>query len=320
MKKNFLFLCLILFLNGCGESKQNVVTLNRTSYEKLGYEATEVQRGDLQPELTLKLRAEGYERITYDATNDELQLDTVYVSVGDKVEKGDILVSFQSESIQEIIDSYEEQYSQNQLLVEHYTNLMKIDASQDYSEDISMLNQDMAVAKLYVEEAKEKLSRYQIVAKESGTITEMNNYLQNGTFVPGRKLITEVCSTGNYQSERPEGYEFAIGETYTTNVGSVSYELQVTEVNEDTIIFTPISDMSSVSESDILEIVVQQPLLTDVVYVNATAIHEVEDAYFVYVLDEEGYREALPVSIGNRVAEYIVITDGLTGGEKVTLN
>ena len=310
----------VLILAGCGTSGQTVITINRTPYEKLAYETTEVQKGDLEPEVILKLRAEGYEKITYDAASEELQLDTVCVSVGDRVEKGDVLVSFQSESIQEIIDTHEEQCRQNQLLLEHYTRLMQIDNTLDYSLDISQLQKEIEIASLYVEEAKEKLSRYQLIAEASGTIVEMNNYLQNGIFEPGRKLITEVCSSGNYQTERPEGYEFQVGEIYTTESEAISYELQITEITEDKIIFTPVSDMSAVSESDVLSMTIKKPVLTDVIYVNAAAVREAQGAYFVYVQNENGYREAVPVTIGTRVGEYQVITSGLSGGEKVTLN
>lgn len=311
---------IVLSLTGCQEKKREVVTITHTPYEKLVYETTIVQKGDIQPELKLKLRAEGYNKITYDATSEDLQLDTVYVSVGDKVEKGDLLVSFQSEKLQQSIDSYQEQYTQNELLAEHYSKLMQIDNTMDYSEDIAKLKQDMEVAKLYIEEAEEKLSRYQIVAKESGTITEMDSYLQNGTFVPGHRLITQVCGSGKYQADLPVNYEFHAGEKYEATLGQITYELEVSEINEKTVVFSPVSDMSSVSEADILTMEIKQPALLNVVYVDAGAVEEENGAYFVYVQDEEGYREAVPVTIGEQVEGRIVITGGLSGGEKVTMN
>lgn len=319
-RRRFLSVCAVsLLLTGCGGGSSELAVIDRTPYEKLSYETVQAQRGDLEPELTLKLKAEGFERITYDAVSDELQLDTVHVTVGDRVEKGDVLVSFQSESIQQVIDEYEEQRTQNQLLIDHYTRLMQIDSSVDYSEDISRLREDAQVAALYVEEAKERLARYQIVAEESGTITAMDNYLQNGSFVPGRNLITQVTGTGKYEADRPEGYEFTVGETHTATVGAVSYELQVAEITEDKVIFTPVSDMSSVSEEDTLLMTITLPSLTDVVYVEAAAVHEADGMYFVYVQDENGYRDAVKVTVGNKVAQYMVITEGLSGGEKVTL-
>lgn len=309
----------VMLLTGCGNSKQEVVTINRTPYEKLSYETTEVKRGRLEPKITLKLREEGYEKINYGATSTELQLDTVHVKVGDHVEKGDVLVSFRSESIQATIDSYEEQRNQNQLLIDHYTRLMQIDGSMDYSQDIARMQSDMEVAALYIEESEEKLARYQIVAEDAGMITAMNSYLQSGVFEPGHNLITEICGTGNYEADLPEGYEFLPGEIYTAEAGINTYELKVSQVTDTTVVFTPISDMSSVMAGGDMSMTVTQEAVDDAVYVKASAVEEEDGNYFVYVQNEDGYREVVPVTVGDRVGEYRIILAGLSGGEKVTL-
>ena len=102
-----LFFCLAAgsLLTGCKKAEPELVSTARTPYEKLAYDTTEVKKGNLTPEITLKLKAEGLEKITYDATNTELKLDKVYVAVGDKVEKGELLVSFRSDSLEEKMKS-----------------------------------------------------------------------------------------------------------------------------------------------------------------------------------------------------------------------
>ena len=287
--------------------------------ETNAYQMLLTKKGNLTPEITLKLKAEGLEKITYDATNTELKLDKVYVAVGDKVEKGELLVSFRSDSLEAKMTQYQDEIADKQLLVEHYVNLMSCDASLDYNEDIANLKRDIEVAELYVEEAEEKLSRYQITAKESGTITAMDNYLQKGGFVPGNNLITEVCGTGNYEADLPEGYEFNMGDTYTATLDALSYELKVAGVEENKIIFSPVSDMTSLSEADVLSLVITKPTLENVIYVKASAVKEGEEGHFVYLLDDSGYREAVPVTVGEKVGNHWVVTSGLSGGEKVTL-
>ena len=316
-----LLLCLSAgsFLTGCGKAEPELVSTARTPYEKLAYDTTEVKKGNLTPEITLKLKAEGLEKITYDATNTELKLDKVYVAVGDKVEKGELLVSFRSDSLEAKMTQYQDEIADKQLLVEHYVNLMSCDASLDYNEDIANLKRDIEVAALYVEEAEEKLSRYQITAKESGTITAMDTYLQKGGFVPGNNLITEVCGTGNYEADLPEGYEFNMGDTYTATLDALSYELKVAGVEENKIIFSPVSDMTSLSEADVLSLVITKPTLENVIYVKASAVKEGEEGHFVYLLDDSGYRKVVPVTAGEKVGNHWVVTSGLSGGEKVTL-
>ena len=58
---------------------------------------------------------------------------------------------------------------------------------------------------------------------------------------------------------------------------------------------------------------------------NAKAVHEVTDdsdkpvAWYVYVLDEEGFQTPVFVTTGPSIGDSVIITDGLKGGEKVTV-
>ena len=165
----------ILF-SGCGVAQKELAQTDRASYEKISYQTVTVQSGSLTPQTTISLSAQGYTRFSYGATNTELTLEKVNVAVGDHVKKGDILVAFKSGEIQKKIEDYSGQISQNKLLAEHYRAIMKIDDTQDYSSDIAQLDKDTEVAQLYLDEAEEKLSRYQITASEDGTITAMNNF------------------------------------------------------------------------------------------------------------------------------------------------
>lgn len=330
MKKNirrmWIFAGMGLFLNGCMSKGQAVVIIEQEPYEKISYQTVQVEKGDLNPSVTLTLNVEGFEQIQYSATNPELELDKVYVSVGDRVEKGDTLVSFKSDSLQKTIEDYEDEKKQNQLLVEHYQKLMSVDAYADYRSDISLLQEDIVVADLYIEEAKKKLEDYQIVAKESGTITKISESLRDGYFVPGRDLLTQVCGNGNYSTSTKSTDAFTVGETYTAVAGVASYELRLTDITDQVLTFEPISDMSSLSEADELTLTVEKPQLKDVIYVDADAVwivggeEDVPETYYVFRVKENGYREAVSVTVGDRVNEYIVITQGVSEGEKVTLN
>ena len=123
MKKNtkivrmsgiFTVVCL---LTGCGASDRKVVTVQHDAYEKMDYQTIDVVRGDLEPSITLTLTADSYEILQYGTNNEELELEKVYVSVGDKVKKGQKLVTFKSDAIQKTIDENEEQYNSNVQLV-----------------------------------------------------------------------------------------------------------------------------------------------------------------------------------------------------------
>lgn len=323
MKKRKLLILVGMVLSlcsGCGQQKTEVVQIMPETYEKRIHSTVEVMKGDLSWDYTLTLQAEGYRRITYDVTNSELQLDKVYVSTGDKVKKGDLLISFQSESLQETIEGYKEQMDQMQLLANHYRNLMKIDGNLDYEEDVKMLEEDIYILSLYLEEAKAKMESYQIKAEDSGTIVGVNEYLMNGYFNPGRNQITQICGTGNYTATTTETDCFTVGEIYTATLSNIDYELELRSIQGETLLFTPVSDMSAVSDGDKLKMNVQMPLIEDVVYVDKDAIEQIDDSYVVHIVDEQGYLEAQFVSIGQKAGDYLIITQGLEGGEKVAVN
>lgn len=308
----------ILF-SGCGAAQKELAQTDRASYEKISYQTVTVQSGSLTPQTTISLSAQGYTRFSYGATNTELTLEKVNVAVGDHVKKGDILVAFKSGEIQKKIEDYSGQISQNKLLAEHYRAIMKIDDTQDYSSDIAQLDKDTEVAQLYLDEAKEKLSRYQITASEDGTITAMDNSLLAGVFEQGSNLITEISGNGNYEADRPEGYDFNVGDVYTATASDIEFELKVKEVDDKKLVFEPVSDMSAVSDAQIFSMEVTCPAIENAVYVQKDAVHEKDGRYFVYTLDENGYRQAVWISVADQVGDYRIITEGLKSGDEVVL-
>lgn len=320
-KRKLLFLCVLTaaLATGCTAQTPELAVISREPYEKTAYETTIVQKGDLSRSLQLTLHAQGYEQISYDATNEELKLEKVYVSVGDTVKKGDLLVSFQSDEIQEIIDTYSDQYEQNRLLAEHYRKLMQIDPEADYTEDLALLQDDMRVEQLYVTEAKERLAEYRIRAKKDGTITAMSEYLAAGVYVAGKNQITETCGTGNYTAEPPKGYTFQKGDTVTVKKDGVSCRLKVKSVSKKKIVFAPADGSRAFAGEKKLTLVVHRRKLKGAVYVENRAVHEKDGKRFVYVVGDDGYRDAAEVRVGEQVGTYVVIKSGLTGGEKVTI-
>lgn len=76
----------ILF-SGCGAAQKELAQTDRASYEKISYQTVTVQSGSLTPQTTISLRAQGYTKFSYGATNTELTLEKVNVAVGDHVKR-----------------------------------------------------------------------------------------------------------------------------------------------------------------------------------------------------------------------------------------
>ena len=76
-------------------------------YEKITYTTEPVVHGDIAPVLDLRLKSEQFERKEYYPDHDEMEVDQVFVHVGDVVQNGDTLVTFSSEDITEERRQYE---------------------------------------------------------------------------------------------------------------------------------------------------------------------------------------------------------------------
>ncbi|MDE5967110.1 MAG: hypothetical protein K2G89_09800, partial [Lachnospiraceae bacterium] len=68
---------------------------------------------------------------------------------------------------------------------------------------------------------------------------------------------------------------------------------------------------------------IKKEVLRDVLYVPSKCIYEAENKYFVFVIDENGFREGVEVTpgavVGEGPDEVTVITSGLVGGEQVMI-
>lgn len=320
-----------MLLAGCGgnyNTGKPQITVD--AYSMRAYETTTVQKGDIAPVLSLNLQPDEYTTTNYRLESENDEIDKINVSVGDKVNAGDVMVSFKSEDIQDLIDTYETQKSDNELLIEHYMKLMEIDSSQDYTAEIESLREDTEIASLYLEEQNEKLSEYNLIAEKSGTVTFVSDNLQWGYAPAQETLVTVASGSSNYTADTDDDYDFVIGETYQAEFGIATYDMKLVEITEyvdaatgkdmRTLLFEPLSDMTGLSESDTIVLEIHKPVIENVVYVDKNAVFSVEDKQYVYLVNEEGYRVAKEVTQGTVVDDVVIIESGLEGGEQVTLN
>lgn len=328
-KKKILHPLYILFvlicLGGCTHKEEEKnVEVRIADYQKDTYRTTTVQKGTIQPSLTLTLKPEEYEIISYSITKEMLTVAEMNVEKGGRVEAGDVMVSFQNDGIEDTIAEYEQRKEEDALLIEHYTKLDKIDNQTDYSGEIEKLQKDQSIANLYIEEQKSLLSNYQLVAEKSGIITELSEDLYKGYATSGGALIRVASGSSDYTAVTGDDYAFCEGDVYEVHFENAVYEMKVIDVteeeNQNRITFQPVSDMTGISENDELTIEIEKPPIENVVYVEQEAILTVEDNQYAFLLDENGFREAVPVQVKDVVDGYAIITSGLEEGKQVTLN
>lgn len=320
-------------LGGCSSknAESSKPSIHIESYIKVGYDTVTVQSGDISPILNLKLSPDEFETKNYKVSQDDYEVEKVNVSKGDRVKAGDIMVQFKADDIQDTIKEYTEQKAENELLIEHYQKLMQIDGSEDYSDDIASLKEDIQIADTYIKEQNEKMKEYCLIAEKDGTVTYVNEWLGYGYASSSDNLVTVASGSSNYTATTDDDYEFKKGDVYQADYEVASYDMKVIDVSQyedkatgkqmQKILFEPVDSMAGISEEDVLTMTIHKPVISNVVYVDEKAINEKsEDNYYVFTINDDGFRTAVDVTIGETVDGYTIIKSGLKAGEQVTVN
>lgn len=328
-KRPWKFLCIYfvtMLLTGCAanQTSDSAPRVTISEYQKDIYQTTTVQCGTIEPKLTLTLTPDEYEVNTYSIGQDFLEVAENHVEEGTRVEAGDVMVTFVNDGLQEEIAEYEERKTEDQMLIDHYTKLQKIDKKQDYRKDIKKLKADIAVVEAYIEEKKAQLSNYQLVASKAGIVSEIHEQLYQGYAMSGRTLIKVVSGSSNYIASTSDDYVFQIDDVYDATFNVASYQMKIIAVGQNDgkqqITFEPVSEMTGITEVDELTMEIAKTPITDAIYVEEEAIVTVRDNNYVFLLDEQGYRHAVPVTIKEIIEGYAIILDGVEAGVQVTLN
>lgn len=316
-------------LSGCaGKTQTDDLVITIPEYEKITYTTEPVVHGDIAPVLDLRLKSEQFERKEYYPDHDEMEVDQVFVHVGDVVQNGDTLVTFSSEDITEERRQYENRVEEDALLIAHYTKLDAINQTDEHQESIEQLKKDQEIAGLYIKDLDARLEAYTIKAEGSGIVSSLSDMLDYGTVYAGDAVVTILYGSDNYTTTTEDDYAFEVGQTFTATFGVGSYEVRLTAIDvlaSDTdagmkrqLTFTLV-DSAKRPSSDSLNLEIEKNVLKNVLYVPEDAIVYVGNDNYVYVLDEDGFRHGVQVQTGATIDGYTVIEDGLKEGDKVVI-
>lgn len=330
MRKKVIVLMLVLALMGLAgcESRDNGdrAQVYIEEYEKIEYETVAVERGDITPQFVLVVYSDGFYRKNYYPMLDNVEVEQVYVKKGDTVKEGDVMITFKSGDISEQIEKYENKLNQDIMLVDHYSNLMSIDPTLDYSADIKLIKDDIEVCNLYIEELKSKLSLYNVVAEGTGMVTMILDRLDYGYVNTADNIMSVSYGTGEYYATTQEDYDFKIGDVYEGSYSTYRYSLELTDIQDvknengedEKKLYFKLA-MDGVAGVDNMQVILSKETLENVLYLPEKSVFYANGSNYVYMLDENGYREAVEVKTGEVIDEYVVIESGLEEGDKVVI-
>lgn len=268
---------------------------------------------------------------------------TVYVQMGDKVHKGDVLARLNTEDIENKQDDLKDQVEKDQLLIKQakessdfYQNklnsgecgiedkeqyLWKV---QDCGEKSRECSDDITMAKQKIDDLQKELADSVIVAGMDGTITYIwDNILLKPT-ESDQNVIT-IADTADCA--------FQIEDKAATTYLKAGQEVDI-RISDDKSLHAIVSEIDqensrinlSMDDNDYsLEVgtrgVITLLLATkeQVLAIPKDALHNTDDFYYVYYLDENGIRGYKKVSIGLIGDSLVEISDGLKENDSVIL-
>ena len=320
----------MMLFTGCeAKQEEQTATVCIEQYVPVSYKTVEVKKGDFTPVIELRLKASAKETISHSCPVDNMEVENVFVNPGDHVKKGDTLITFKSEELEEEIKEYESRLEADSLLLDHLTNMSKLDLETDYKNDLDSVSEDMEICRLYLEELKATLDLYRIKAAGDGSIIDLYSDLGYG-IVEADAPLGRVCYSENkFHAITSSDYNFEIGDVYTATSGTIEYEMKIIEIVEDkvsddvrTIYFEPMDMNADFGANDWLNMVITLDTRKDALYIPEKCIKKTDgdtEEKFVYVLGDDGYKEACKVKTGETLEDMIVITEGLEEGQKVVM-
>lgn len=349
---------MLVLCGGCGllqeepEIREDLVKESQNQTKQLSYETAVVKQGDLNIYTALSCTAKCSEEQGLKFGKSGLNYGTVYVSVGDKVKKGQVLAELDMSGVEDVLSSAKREHLLKELEVADYgvqiADMRKIGnlsgmSSGELKDSIRQLEtsrtasqSEARLAKAEYEEALQEKKNRQIIAPQNGIVTYIFNpetvKTNNGeTVKSNRELEFMRISKGNYHFECiTSDYEnYPVGTEVTMTIESQKYKMKIsavekagktgTEQEQKAVMKFEFLDEAYDLSANTLGFITSNEELKNVLYIPKDAVVSLQGETYVYLLDEDGMRTAQKVETGKSDGTNVEICSGLSVGQEVIL-
>lgn len=284
-------------------------------------------------------------------------VDRVLVKQGDYVKKGDVLATLSSRELERKIEDVKYRINRAEIQLKNlevnelndiqeawvqfmaYTRQSAEDnkntkakvenIQKNYRYQKEDLTDSLNNDKKNLAQLQGDLSRSKLVAEMDGMVLKMKDNLLYSTSKYGEEIITIMdVSDCFFETKVPNPQElFREGEAVTMNIvyGAAAGEYKLIPHEMDKWGETQVFEILDGPEGSEIEVGTLGTMIavcesrSDVLCVDARAIHKADDKYYVYVLGADNLREIRWVEAGLVGDEAVEILSGITEGEKVIL-
>ena len=337
----------MLTLCGCNSKQEDDKTSILVSNDAVSsYEMTQAQKGKIQKTKVLVANYQQVRSENLSFQSGGRRLEGVYVSMGDTVDKGDLLAEVYCDDEKKELANLKYQIKTQEMKIEHLQEQKELELAQlarkkgsmtaaEYDASVEAIEYDYRIQaedlddSIYVDRMQyDELYRFiegcKIYATMDGTITYLRDTGSSFVSWGGNKVVTIsdsaecafLCDDVEYASY------FTVGDTYVFETSNgVAYETVLTEVDEKEKIMrfeltVPQYNMT-LGQRVLYSLVLEEK--EDALSIPKSAVYYAGDKAYVYYFDEEGNRKIKSITVGLQADSRVEVLEGLTEGEEVIL-
>lgn len=345
-----------IFLCGCSKTDDEAIVVIDAEEENMNYGLINVVRDDVILSKPLSVTYTQTKEQTVAFSVGGKRITKVHVNPGDPVKAGDLLVELSEGNIAEQIDELEYKIKRNQLLLGYldkaeefdeesaYTNFVsnnknieeedakKFDENQaelkqsydyrreDYKDEIEFDEKELA-------KLKAELGSTKVYSTINGVVYTVKDYLEGSTSKKDEVIMTIVDNASGFFETAEPAYAqyFAEGQVYDMSVvyGSAQGDYELTPYNMSSwgdtqtfeIVSGPDNEGIEVGTTGTLKIVLEHS--DQVLCLPLGAVYYADGKPYVYILDENNFRQMKWIEVGLVGDDKVEVTGGLNEGEKV---
>lgn len=274
------------------------------------------------------------EEVSFPMTGKEIE--QVFVETGDTVKKGDILATLYLDDLKDELTQLNNTLEMNTLLLaqanerEQFERTRRelradeelpMEIQKQYKEEKETYSDQIYITNKKIETVQAEIAKGTLYAGMDGVVSFVRANLTGADSIAQSAVIRimdeDQCAFCTEDMEYAD--LFIPGESVTVVVGNEEYETTVEAFDEtsERIMFKPNDTVFDISVGARGIVTVELASKKDVKVLSLEAIHQAEDMYYVYCLDDNGVRRMQEIEvgfIGDGIAE---ITNGLDYDDEV---
>ena len=345
-----------MLLSGCGDVKEDKTVVVDNTTDSTAYGLVTVTKGDvvLTKSITATYMQSKEQTVSFPIGGK--RVSKVHVHQGDSVEKGDLLIELSQDNLEERIDELEYKIEKNRLQLGYLDSAQNFDEEDAYNgfvyntsnieeDDVKKYEKNQASIRQSYEykredyndeiefdtrklnELKTELNNSRIYSVMSGTVYTVADGLEGSMSKKDEVVMTIVDNaSGLFETKEPEFVEyFHEGEPVPMDIvyGSASGAYEVVphdmaswgETQQFEVFSGPDNEGIDVGTSATIRVTLKKK--ENVLMLPGGTVYHADGKPYVYMLDENNFRQITWIETGLEGDDTVEITGGLKEGDKV---